>query len=342
MTTPCSEALALIDNLLKHFSNRYQTHNNPINRKMTQQISKIFSLSPLGRSALFMAAGRAIESHKPKNERLFYDPYAHLFADSMGSKYLKKMSKYAVSYIKYRTLYIDDHITTIVNKFKNEKIEIVCLGVGCDARSYRLESITNNPNITVYELDLMDVIQYRRSVLIEQNNAQSQCKVIPIAVDFRNNNWINELLNFGYDKRHCNIWIAEGLFPFLKRQEINSLFDNINQFCYTESSDHHHKHWMIGNFLNRNTMLQSKLNKLNKQRGDTTCKTGYKRPHKLLDQHGYNDWDIKPIGSLNKNIKTYQQYLDCVAQNDAQSQTDKSVHIKADHFAKSFMFCASK
>eukprot|EP01084_Bolivina_argentea_P095896 172397_1 len=307
---------------------------------MAQQIIKPFNLSPLGRSALFMAAGRAVESKKPQNERAFYDPYAHLFADSMGTKYLKKMSKYAVSYIKYRTLYIDNHIKNILNMYDNQNIEIIFLGIGCDTRSYRMDIINHNQNITVYELDLKDIIDYRYNILIKQNNTKSKCKIIPIAVDFRNNEWINKLLDKGYNKNNCNIWIAEGLFPFLKKQEINNLLETIHKYCYIQSDNYKEKyrHWMIGNFLNKNTMLQSKLNKLNKQNGDTTCKTGYKRPHVLLENYGYVQWEIKPIGSLNKNIKTYQQYIDCISKQE----TNTTTHIKADHFAKSFMFCASK
>lgn len=337
-----SVAIVMIDALLLHFGTK-QPHNNTL--KMTHQISKVFGLSPLGRSALFMAAGRAAESNKHKNERAFYDPYAHLFAtsdDCKGNKYLNKMSKYAVAYIKHRTLYIDNHLTNIINKFNNEQIDIVILGVGCDTRSYRMNAIKNNPNITVYELDLMDVIKYRHNILIQQNNAQKQtkAKVVSIAVDFRKNEWMNTLINKGYNKNNnCNIWIAEGLFPFLKKQEINNLLENIHENGSNQNMDtQHHKHWLIGNFLNKNTKLQSKLNKLNKENNNTTCKTGFTRPHLLLNSHKYSHWEIKPIGSLNKNIKTYQQYLDAInSQNN-----DTSTHLKADHFAKSFMFCASK
>ena len=303
-----------------------------------KEIKSGFELSPLGRSALFMAAGRAVESNKHKNQRAFYDPYAHLFSDSLGNKYLNKMSKYAVSYIKFRTLYIDNHIKNIIKKIdNNDDIEIVILGVGCDTRSYRMDEIINNPNISVYELDLMDVIEYRYNILIKQNNAQKQikAKIIPIDVDFRNNEWMNKLVNCGYNKNNYNIWIAEGLFPFLKKQEINNLLENIgSNFCVKGNN----KHWMIGNFLNKNTMLQSKLNKLNKQNGDTTCKTGYKRPHSLLEKYGYSQYEIKPIGSLNKKIKTYQQYLECINEHDNNPQSN----VKADHFAKSFMFLSSK
>merc|ERR1712154_302394 len=127
-----------------------------------------------------------------------------------------------------------------------------------------------------------------------------------------------------------------GLFPFLKKQEINNLLEHIHENGSNQNMDtQHHKHWLIGNFLNKNTKLQSKLNKLNKENNNTTCKTGFTRPHLLLNSHKYLHWEIKPIGSLNKNIKTYQQYLDAInSQNN-----DTSTHLKADHFAKSFMFC---
>ena len=171
--------------------------------------------------------------------------------------------------------------------------------------------------------------------MIKQNNAhkQTKAKIIPIAVDFRNSEWIKKLIDKGYNKHNCNIWIAEGLFPWLSKSANQELFENIHSNCCIEG-----KHWMIGNFLNKNTMLQSKLNKLNKQNGDTCCKTGYKEPHLLLEKYGYSQYDIKPIGSLNKNIKTYQQYLDAIQEQNNQN----TKHIKADHFAKSFMFYASK
>merc|ERR1712032_1583544 len=111
--------------------------------------SNVFNLSPLGRSALFMAAGRAIESKKNENDRAFYDPFAHLFASSNGSKgnkYLKKMSKYAVNYIKHRTLYIDNHLTKIIQQSHTQKIDVVFIGIGCDTRAYRMDIISQNPN----------------------------------------------------------------------------------------------------------------------------------------------------------------------------------------------------
>merc|ERR1712157_477367 len=106
------------------------------------------------------------------------------------------MSKYAVSYIKFRTLYIDDHITNILAKHPNEPIDIVILGVGCDTRSHRMECIQQRSNVTVYELDLLDVIQYRDQILYSVRNGHHDhnpitATIIPIAVDFRNNEWID-------------------------------------------------------------------------------------------------------------------------------------------------------
>ena len=79
----------------------------------------ILTLSPLCRSVLFMAAGRAVESIKMDMKEHFMI-HIHLFADSLGTKYLNKMSKYAVSYIKFRALFVDNHITNIINKFNDQ------------------------------------------------------------------------------------------------------------------------------------------------------------------------------------------------------------------------------
>merc|ERR1712129_90377 len=196
-----------------------------------------------------------------------------------------------------------------------------------------MDIISQNPHISVFELDLLDIIEYRNTLLIQQNHANKHCKakIIPISVDFRQNEWMHKLIAAGYDKSHCNVWIAEGLFPWLKKSEIDNLFANIHRHAYSQSSNSSN-HWMIGTFLNANTRLQGKLNKLNKQNGDTTCKTGYKFPHLLLEQYGYREYEIKPVGSLIKSIKTYQDYLDSITKHDT------TAHVKSDHFAKSFMF----
>ena len=45
-------------------------------------------LPPLGKTGAFTSACRAYESSKQPNKRLFYDPYAKIFAGKYGINYL--------------------------------------------------------------------------------------------------------------------------------------------------------------------------------------------------------------------------------------------------------------
>lgn len=127
------------------------------------------------KTAQYMALFRAIESARPVNKRLFYDPFANLFLDK-GLKIAAKLSAYPVlgpiikNYIWRkgpgslssgisRTKYIDDLLETAIHAGVDQ---VIILGAGYDTRALRLPFLKktkvieiDHPNTSKYKIALL-------------------------------------------------------------------------------------------------------------------------------------------------------------------------------------------
>ena len=137
-------------------------------------------LSGVCATAQFTAAARSKESQN--FDRLFYDPYAEIFAQEKGFEMLEHFSKYrnalgssnsnnnsegedyTVLICALRTKYFDDLIYTSLYQ-DNEIDQIVLLGCGCDTRSFRLFQDPPDREIKFYEVDYEQVITFRENIL---------------------------------------------------------------------------------------------------------------------------------------------------------------------------------
>ena len=188
--------------------------------------------NPLGRTSLFLAAGRAIESEKPENERLFYDPFAKYFAGEEGVEWLNKMGQAAsdsndensnanvnkdgfVKYIAFRTQFIDQEIEKCVKN--NNPKQMVIFGVGCDTRCYRLPFLPKD--MSCFEIDFKDIIKYRQMILYGKCQDLLNQNICPVRTivsvgcnvnDFEK--WKNLLFQNGFKTNNQTIWIMEGAF----------------------------------------------------------------------------------------------------------------------------------
>ncbi len=108
-------------------------------------------------SAAGVAGFRAIEAQKPEAERLFYDPYAHLFVPGgiawpiskwvIESGLYERMAPGAAAYILLRERYIDDFLKAQLVQGLGQ---VVILGAGYDTRAFRIPGIEKT---RVFELD---------------------------------------------------------------------------------------------------------------------------------------------------------------------------------------------
>ncbi len=166
--------------------------------------------NPLGRTAaLYVCACRAFESKREKP--LFVDPYAESLAGSYGIELLTAMAKelayeapleakieFLAKDAVVRTAFFDEHISkTITEKAIDQ---LVILAVGGDCRPYRLDCLKS---CTTFEIDLPDVIEYRKNVL-NSLGAKPRGKLVSIAIDLNDPSWPLKLIESQFDPKKKN------------------------------------------------------------------------------------------------------------------------------------------
>jgi methyltransferase (TIGR00027 family) len=183
-------------------------------------------LTGVGLTALGVAAGRAIETHRP--EALVNDPYAEAFVHAaqppvpMPTRLLDTTGNLTIpwesmaTYLGVRSRFFDEFFTgTSAAGVK----QVVLLAAGLDTRAFRLDW---SPGTTVYELDAPKVLQFKDRVLTEQG-AQAHCQRRTVAVDLRED-WPAALQQAGFDPQRPAAWLAEGLLSYLSDDTKDSLF----------------------------------------------------------------------------------------------------------------------
>lgn len=197
---------------------------------------KQMNLSPLGKTALYICAGRALETKgRPPCETLFIDVYAEKLAGEYGFKFLEAMAdtlpevipldtriKLLADAVSIRTAYIDNVIKKAL--FDEEIEQLVIMAVGGDCRPYRLEL---PKNCIIYEVDLPEVIEFRNKIL---NSLEAKCsnKLISFGCDLSQPEiWVKKIIENGFDSKKKSIFIVEGLIMYLEKQKVECLFKTI-------------------------------------------------------------------------------------------------------------------
>jgi methyltransferase (TIGR00027 family) len=102
----------------------------------------------------------------------------------------------------------------------------VLLGAGLDTRAYRLELPAR---LTVYELDLPEVLAFKESAL-RTADARPVCARHVVAVDLRTE-WSGALLAAGFDPGLPTVWLAEGLAFYLDAASVDRLLTLAAELC---------------------------------------------------------------------------------------------------------------
>jgi methyltransferase (TIGR00027 family) len=171
----------------------------------------------VGLTALAVAAGRAMETHRP--DGLVSDPYAEAFVRAAAPPIELPTRLDAVEddpdfswaamarYLGVRSRYFDDYFTAAATAGVSQ---IVLLAAGLDTRAFRLSWPAST---TVYELDAPKVLAFKDGVLTEQG-ARCLARRRTVAVDLREE-WTQPLRQADFDPGRPSAWLAEGLLPFL-------------------------------------------------------------------------------------------------------------------------------
>ncbi|WP_055551903.1 class I SAM-dependent methyltransferase [Streptomyces sp. NBRC 110028] len=186
----------------------------------------------VGRTALMVAAARAIEAHRP--DALARDPYAEHFVRAAG----RAAAHWPVRpeqvpggdadplwgrlgrYFGLRTRALDDFLLA---RARAGTRQVVLLGAGLDTRAYRLDW---PPGRTVFEIDQGPVLAFKRGVL-DGLGAAHRAERVTITADLRLD-WAGALTAGGFDPAQPTAWLAEGLLLYLPRTAEQGLIDTVD------------------------------------------------------------------------------------------------------------------
>lgn len=185
----------------------------------------------VGLTALGVAAGRSIETHRP--DRLVADPYAEAFVRAArppvpmptrpadGDDDPAAPWDSMATYMGVRSKFFDEFFAAASEAGVRQA---VLFAAGLDCRSFRLDWPSG---ATVYELDAPAVLDFKDQVL-EGEGARPRSERRTVACDLRED-WPSALRRAGLDPGAPTAWLAEGLLPFLPDEAKETLLARMNE-----------------------------------------------------------------------------------------------------------------
>jgi methyltransferase (TIGR00027 family) len=187
----------------------------------------------VGTVALQLAASRAAETAQVNP--LICDPFARLLVAGAGPAWARladgdlewlgnderarRVEILARDYHAMRTRFFDEHCLAAVRAGIRQ---VVILGVGLDSRAYRLNW---PPHTEVYELDQPGVLAYKDATL-DGHGMVPTAHRCALSADLRDD-WTADAIAAGFDCWQPTAWLAEGVLPFLRAAEQESLLRRI-------------------------------------------------------------------------------------------------------------------
>lgn len=170
-----------------------------------------------------VAIHRIVESGKPEDVRIFYDPYAihfvsqkslELFKDPVKAKsareYYESLFPGIRNSIIARIRYFDD----LIRKSIDEGLEqLVILGAGYDTRAYRIEGLQKG-KIKVFEIDHPGTQNFKIQKIRQLFGSIPQ-NVVHVPIDFEIEALAQKLFESGYDPSKKTLFVMEGLIMYI-------------------------------------------------------------------------------------------------------------------------------
>ena len=175
-------------------------------------------------TAAGIALARAIESEKPIDERICYDPYARQFVPTwmyrllgffIKSGYAELRGPGVNGFLMARERYIDD----VLQNFLNEGLQqLIILGAGYDSRVYRFDL---PGRVRTFEVD-HPITQADKLKKVQQVFGKIPAHVTYVAVDFNNQTLSERLLASGYDPNLISLFIWQGVTMYLTPKGVDA------------------------------------------------------------------------------------------------------------------------
>jgi methyltransferase (TIGR00027 family) len=247
------------------------------------------SMSPVGATARWIAAARALETES--ETPLFSDPYGRALAGDDGFALLEQMRSAMGPnapatgpdlYLSLRTKFLDDGLLNVVRD--RGLNQVVLLAAGMDTRAFRLPWPAG---VTLYELDRDDVFDAKEPTLT-QLGATPSCDRRVIRVDLASE-WVSELLAAGFNPERPAAFLTEGLLMYLDPAAADGVIRGITSIAADDS-------WIGLDAVNQD-MLQSpfttsymkKLADL-----DVPWKFAMSEPEMYFARHGWTATVVMP------------------------------------------------
>jgi len=176
-------------------------------------------------TAVGIAIVRGIESEKPAEVRICYDPYARQFVHPFLYKFVRFFDKIGYSEIKgpgvmgfltVRERHIDEYLKSCLDGGLEQ---LVILGAGYDARAYRFEELKKG--IKVFEVD-HPASQGTKLEKLKQIFGSLPAHVVFVPVDFNTQRLDQRLFESGYDESLKTLFIWQGVTQYLTPAAVDS------------------------------------------------------------------------------------------------------------------------
>ena len=175
-------------------------------------------------TAAGIAIARAVESEKPADERICYDPYARRFAPGwmvrlfglfIKSGYAEWRGPGVNGFLVARERYIDD----VLQKFLDDGLEqLVILGAGYDSRAYRFDLADK---VKTFEID-HPATQPDKLAKLKAVFGKVPEHVCYVSIDFNTQTLEKRLLESGYDPKLKSLFIWQGVSMYLTEDAVEA------------------------------------------------------------------------------------------------------------------------
>ncbi|KAL3845240.1 hypothetical protein ACJIZ3_002643 [Penstemon smallii] len=250
----------------------------------------------LRRSACQMAAGRALWKH------VIHDEVAELLA---GETYLKNIYEKIKNdrlnnakeihgvILAVRTLWFDSKLEAALSSFDGGGAQVVLLGAGMDARSYRLNCLKES---NIFEVDFPEVLNAKTTILEEAVNSRGLVtpkSLSRVAADLTEDDWLEKLQTSGFEPMKNTVWILEGLLYYLSHTHAMKLLRTIAEKCNITHTV------LLADFMNKQATTLS----------SSTYHFYCDWPDELLPSLGFSDVKLSQIGDPDARFGLLQDPL---------------------------------
>jgi methyltransferase (TIGR00027 family) len=172
-----------------------------------------------------IAIVRALESEKPVERRICYDPYARQFADNFLYGFVKFFDKLGygerrgpgvMGFLTVRERHIDECLQKCLAAGLEQ---LVILGAGFDARAYRFAEQLRG--VRVFEVD-HPATQAVKTAKVRRIFGELPPHVTYVPIDFNTQTLADRLMAAGYDPHRRTLFIWQGVTQYLTPDAVDS------------------------------------------------------------------------------------------------------------------------